>query len=424
MPNRASFREQVEHAIGAADRDETELAVLLMDLDRFKEINDTLGHHCGDLLLIELARRLKSVMRPTDSVARLGGDEFGVLVPHVSESSSVLEHVLSRILAALEQPFLVDGLPLYVEASIGVARYPAHGADVDLLLQRADVAMYLAKDSGSSHAVYTAELDHHDTASLTLLSELPRAIRERELVLHYQPKIDVRTGELAGVEALTRWQHPTRGLIPPGDFVSAAEKTGLMHAFTLYVLDEALGQVASWLREGHEISVAVNLSMRNLLDARLPDQVSDALDTWKLSGERLTFEITESAIISDPVGTKDVILRLKDLGVGISIDDFGTGYTSLAYLARLPITQLKIDRSFVLNMNRNADDAAIVRSIITLGHDLDLEVIAEGVESEEAYKQLARLGCDTIQGFLLSPPLPPLELSAWLEQRTVGREAA
>jgi diguanylate cyclase (GGDEF)-like protein/PAS domain S-box-containing protein len=424
LPNRASFREQVEQAIDAADSHGTELAVLLMDLDRFKEINDTLGHHYGDLLLIELARRLEGVLRSTDSVARLGGDEFGVLVPDVSESSSVLELVLSRILGALEQPFLVDGLPLYVEASIGVARYPAHGADVDVLLQRADVAMYVAKDAGSPHAEYTAALDHHDTASLTLLSELPRAIRDRELVLHYQPKIDVETGELAGVEALTRWQHPTRGLIPPGDFVAAAEKTGLMHAFTLYVLEEALGQIARWERDGHEVTVAVNLSMRNLLDPRLPEQVADALDTWQLSGERLTFEITESAIISDPVATKDVIQRLKALGVGISIDDFGTGYTSLAYLARLPITQLKIDRSFVLAMNRNTDDAAIVRAIITLGHDLDLEVVAEGVETVAAYDQLALLGCDTIQGYLLSRPLPPDELRDWLDQRRSGLKAA
>jgi diguanylate cyclase (GGDEF)-like protein/PAS domain S-box-containing protein len=424
MPNRASFREQVATAIGLADGAGAELAVLLMDLDRFKEINDTLGHHYGDLLLVELARRLRSVMRPTDSIARLGGDEFGILVPNVSEASGVLEPVLERIFASLEQPFVVDGLPLHVEASIGVARYPWHGDDVDLLLQRADVAMYVAKDSGAPHAIYRAELDHHDTASLTLLSELPRAIRDRELLLHYQPKIDVRTGRLAGVEALTRWHHPTRGMIPPGDFVSAAEKTGLMQAFTLYVLDEALRQVARWRDEGHELTVAVNLSMRNLLDSRLPDQVSDALATWSLPGERLTLEITESAIISDPVGTQDVIRRLKELGVGISIDDFGTGYTSLAYLARLPITQLKIDRSFVLNMDRNADDAAIVRSIITLGHDLALEVVAEGVETEHAYDQLARLGCDTIQGYLLSKPLAPDELGAWLRQRRSARRAA
>jgi diguanylate cyclase (GGDEF)-like protein/PAS domain S-box-containing protein len=426
LPNRASFRDQVEAAIEGADRDGSELAVLLMDLDRFKEINDTLGHHYGDLLLIELARRLTSVLRTGDSVARLGGDEFGVLVSDVSDSSTVLEYVIERILAALEQPFLVDGLPLHVEASIGVARYPAHGGDVDLLLQRADVAMYLAKDSGTTHAVYTAELDHHDTASLTLLSELPRAIRDRELVLHYQPKLDVRSGELAGLEALTRWRHPTRGMIPPGDFISAAEKTGLMQPLTLYVLDEALKQLARWRSEGYVqgVTMAVNLSMRNLVDPRLPEQVADALDSWELPGECLIFEITESAIISDPAGTKDVIRRLKALGVGISIDDFGTGYTSLAYLARLPITQLKIDRSFVIDMNRNADDAAIVRSIITLGHDLGLEVVAEGVETEEARDQLARLGCDTIQGYWLSAPLPPCELRAWLAARHWQRDAA
>ena len=420
LPNRASFREQVERAIETADQSRSELAVLLMDLDRFKEINDTLGHHYGDLLLIELARRLRSVMRKTDSVARLGGDEFGVLVSDVSGSDDVLEQVIARILAALEQPFLVDGLPLHVEASIGVARYPAHGDDVDLLLQRADVAMYLAKDSGAPHAIYTAELDHHDTASLTLLSELPRAIRNRELLLHYQPKLDVRTGELAGVEALTRWNHPARGMIPPGDFISAAEKTGLMQPLTLYVLDEALGQLARWRQEGRNLSLAVNLSMRNLLDPRLPDQVADALDSCELPGDCLTLEITESAMISDPAGTEDVIRRLKELGVGISIDDFGTGYTSLAYLARLPITQLKIDRSFVMNMGANADDASIVRAIITLGHDLGLEVVAEGVETAVAHDELARLGCDTIQGYWLSRPLPPAELRSWLSARELG----
>jgi predicted signal transduction protein with EAL and GGDEF domain len=357
------------------------------------------------------------VLRPSESVARLGGDEFGILITHLSDATNDLEQTLEKIRDALDHPFQVDGLPLHVEASIGVARYPEHGRDVDLLLQRADVAMYVAKDSGMPHAIYTAELDHHDTASLTLLAELPRALRNRELVLHYQPKLDVHTGKLAGIEALTRWQHPTRGLIPPGDFVPAAEKTGLIQPLTRYVLDEALGQLTRWKSEGQNITVAVNLSMRNLHDPTLPEQVAELLRKWDLSGECLTLEITESAIVSDPSGTKDIIRQLRELGVGISIDDFGTGYTSLAYLARLPITQLKIDRSFVMNMNRNADDAAIVRSIITLGHDLALEVVAEGVETEGAYDQLARLGCDTIQGFLLSRPLAPEDLGAWLAER-------
>ena len=425
LPNRACFGEQVRHAIGIADRDGSRLAVLLMDLDRFKEINDTLGHRYGDLLLIELARRLETVLRPSDTVARLGGDEFGILVRQLPESASELEGALSRILAALEHPFEADGLPLHVEASIGVARYPADGRDVDLLLQRADVAMYVAKESGEPHAMYDEELDRHDTASLTLLSELPRAIRERELVMHYQPKLDIRSGRPAGIEALMRWRHPTRGLIMPGEFVPAAEKTGLIEPLTRYVLDEALGQLARWKADGLELGVAVNLSMRNLHDSTLPDQVARLLLKWKLPGERLTVELTESAIVSDPVRTSDVIRGLKELGVGIAIDDFGTGYTSLAYLARLAVTQLKIDRSFVSNMHDHADDAAIVRSIITLGHDLGLEVVAEGVESGETYRELALLGCDAVQGYWLSRPLTPEQLREWVRRAGAhGGEAA
>ena len=426
LPNRACFGQQVEHAIRVADQDGSQLAVLLMDLDRFKEINDTLGHRYGDLLLIELSRRLQSVLRRSDTVARLGGDEFGILVRQLSAADDALDHALERLLAALEQPFLVDGLPLHVEASVGIARFPAHGRDVDALLQRADVAMYVAKESGVPHALYTAEHDRHDTRSLTLLSELPRAIREGELVLQYQPKLDIVTGQLAGLEALTSWQHPTRGLIGPGEFVPAAEKTGLIQPLTHYVLDRALGQVARWQSEGHRVDVAVNISMRNLHDTTLPEHVADLLRKWELPGDRLTVEITESAIISDPPRTTDIIRRLKALHVGVAIDDFGTGYTSLAYLARLAITQLKVDRSFVLNMGSDADAAAIVRSIITLGHDLDLEVVAEGVESKAIYEQLALLGCDAIQGFWLCRPLPPEELGRWLGRTdgTLGAEAA
>jgi diguanylate cyclase (GGDEF)-like protein/PAS domain S-box-containing protein len=421
LPNRAYFGQTVERAIAAAGRDGSQLAVLLMDLDRFKEINDTLGHRYGDLLLTELARRLESVIRACDSVARLGGDEFGILLCQLGDSEADLDTALERILAALDQPFPVDGLPLHVEASIGIARSPQNGGDVDTLLKRADVAMYVAKEGGLTHATYAAELDHHDTASLTLLSELPRALRDHELVLRYQPKLDVRTGELAGIEALTTWQHPTRGLIMPGEFVPAAEKTGLIQPFTRYVLDEALGQVTRWEREGHRVDVAVNLSMRNLHDIALPEDVERLLEKWALPGERLTLEITESAIVSDPTRTAGVINRLKDLGVGVSIDDFGTGYTSLAYLARLAITQLKIDRSFVLTMDTDADDAAIVRSIITLGHDLNLEVVAEGVETRAIYDQLAQLGCDTIQGYWLSYPLSADAVGEWLTRAAERR---
>jgi diguanylate cyclase (GGDEF)-like protein len=414
LPNRACFGQQVEHAISVADHEGSQLAVLLMDLDRFKEINDTLGHRYGDLLLVELARRLESVLRRSDTVARLGGDEFGILVRQLSNSTEDLKLALGRIRVALSRPFLVDGLPLLVEASVGVARYPAHGGSSDLLLQRADVAMYLAKETGMAHAIYAAELDRHDTSSLTLLSELPRAIRNRELVLYFQPKLDTRTRLLAGVEALIRWHHPTRGLIAPAEFVPAAEKTELIQPLTHYVLDAALGQLARWRTEGLRLNVAVNLSMRNLHDPRLPEQIARLLRKWRLPGDCLTVEITESAIISDPAKMTSVVARLRALNLGIAIDDFGTGYTSLAYLARLPITQLKIDRTFVDNMHDDGDDAAIVRSIITLGHDLSLEVVAEGVESEVAYAQLARLGCDTIQGYWLSRPLASHELGDWI----------
>jgi diguanylate cyclase (GGDEF)-like protein/PAS domain S-box-containing protein len=423
LPNRANFGQQVEHAISVAEHDGSQLAVLLMDLDRFKEVNDTLGHRYGDLLLVELAARLRSVVRRSDTVARLGGDEFGILMRQLGHSPDDLDQTLAQMQAALEQPFQVDGLPLHIEASIGVARYPEHGRDIDLLLQRADVAMYQAKETGVPHADYAAALDSHDTASLTLLSELPRALRDRELVLHYQPKLAVRSGELAGLEALTRWQHPTRGLIPPDEFVPAAEKTGLIQPLTRYVLDEALGQLARLDAEGHRLTLAVNLSMRNLHDPTLPEQVAELLRVRNLTGERLTLEITESAIVSDPARTKAVIGRLRELGVGVAIDDFGTGYTSLAYLARLAITQLKIDRSFISSMHSDADDAAIVRSITTLGHDLGLEVVAEGVETRATYDQLALLGCDTIQGYWLSRPLPPDELRQWLA-RAGRRDAA
>jgi diguanylate cyclase (GGDEF)-like protein/PAS domain S-box-containing protein len=415
LPNRVGFAEQVEQAIDLAHVEGSQLAVLLMDLDRFKEINDTLGHRYGDLLLIELARRLEAALRDGDTVARLGGDEFGILLRDLSGCAADLERTLrGRILSALQEPFLVDGLPLHIEASIGVARYPAHGGDADLLLQRADVAMYLAKETGMAHAIYATELDRHDTASLTLLSELPRGIRNRELVLHFQPKLDIKTRRLVGVEALTRWQHPTRGLIMPGEFVPAAEKTELIQPLAEYVLDEALGQLARWQSEGLSLDVAVNLSARNLHDPRLPEQIALLLRKWRLPAHRLTVEITESAIISDPSKITSVIRRLKALGLGVAIDDFGTGYTSLAYLARLPITQLKIDRAFVQNMRGDADDAAIVRAVITIGHDLGLEVVAEGVESEETYTQLARLGCDTIQGYWLSHPLAPHEFGEWM----------
>ena len=406
LPNRTFFRERIERAISVENES---LGVVLIDLDRFKEINDTFGHYYGDLLLVELARRFQATVRKGDTVARLGGDEFGLVVPGVSDLNA-LDETLARILKAIGRPFEIGGLPFYIEASVGVALFPEHGTDVDLLVKRADIAMYAAKKAGTPRVIYTPEIDHHDPNGLTLLSELPRAIAEREFVLHYQPKVDVRTGALTSVEALIRWRHPTRGFVPPFDFIPLTEKTGLIHAVTQFVLDEALGQIKQWDADGHRLTVAVNLSMRNLHQESLPDDVAALLKKWDLAGDRLMLEITESAIVSDPAQTKAIVGRLSALGVGISIDDFGTGYTSLSYLARLELDQIKIDRSFVSTMDSNSGDAAIVRSIISLGHDLGLEVVAEGVETAVTWDQLALLGCDVVQGYFFSRPLPAEEL--------------
>ncbi|RDI73742.1 GGDEF: diguanylate cyclase (GGDEF domain-containing protein) [Gaiella occulta] len=423
LPNRGCFRERIERAVAEGGGTGAELALLLIDLDRFKEINDALGHRYGDIILVELARRLESVVRRDDTVARLGNDEFGVLLPRLADPSTDLEQALARVLATLEQPFQVDALPLYVEVSIGVALSPAHGTDVELLLRRADIAMYAAKKAGLSHVLYAPHIDHHDSDSLMLLSELPRAVSQRELVLHYQPKVDIHTHELAGVEALVRWQHPTRGLIPPGEFIPLAEQTGIIQPLTRFVLDEALGQSKTWEGEGRHVNVAVNLSTRNLHEPTLPDEVAELLRKWDLPGERLTLEITESAIMSDPAQTAIVVEQLSALGIRISIDDFGVGYTSLAYLARLALGQVKIDRSFVAGMAGESGDAAIVRAIITLAHDLGLEVVAEGVETRSQWSDLALLGCDIIQGHSISRPLAARDLGRWL-RRSGGNGSA
>jgi len=385
-----------------------------MDLDRFKEINDTLGHHSGDLLLKELASRVQSALRASDSVARLGGDEFGVLLPRLTTRASLL-NVIERIRSAIEKPFVLDELPLSVEGSVGIALFPEHGEDVDLLLRRADVAMYVAKQWNSGYAFYDAQEHDFDPARLTLVGELRRALNERELVLYYQPKAELRSGQVLSVEALIRWEHPERGLVRPDEFIPIAQQTGLIKPLTLYVLDEALRQGREWARRGWELSVAVNVSMRNLIDHAFPDDVAGLLEKWDADPSQLELEITESTIVADPFRSKAVLDRLSELGVRISIDDFGTGYTSLAYLKQLPVDGIKIDRTFVMNMIDDEDDNAIVRSTIDLGRNLGLEVVAEGVESEEIWGRLRLLGCDVAQGYHLSRPIPAEELDAWLE---------
>jgi diguanylate cyclase (GGDEF)-like protein/PAS domain S-box-containing protein len=413
LPNRALLQDRTQQALRLAGRHGLTAALLLLDLDRFKEVNDTLGHHHGDLLLQQVAERVHGSLRSSDTVARLGGDEFAVLLPQVAgvQEATVVADKLS---AAIEAPFTVDGLTLDVDASIGVAVYPDHAGDANQLLQRADVAMYAAKATHAGYTVYDPTLDQHNPRRLGLLGQLRRALAAGELVVHYQPKADVRSARILGVEALVRWQHPEHGLLGPGEFVPLAETTGLIRPLTSYVLDAALRQCRTWLDAGHELSVAVNLSTRCLLDLTLPDQIIGLLEETAVAPERLVLEITESAIMTDPTRALEILNRLHTLGVQLAIDDFGTGYSSMAYLKSLPVDELKVDRSFVKHLRDNQSDAVIVRSTVDLGHNLGLRVVAEGVEDEATWQELATLGCDSVQGYFLARPMPVAELVAWL----------
>ena len=419
LPNRTLFLDRMEHAIRVSERTGGGVAVLLMDLDRFKEVNDTLGHHCGDLMLKELARRLTQVVRPTDTVARLGGDEFALLAPEIVGSEAGVA-LAERITRALEAPFLVDDLPLEAEASVGIALYPTHGVDVETLLQRADVAMYVAKETKTHYAVYDAETDTYRPERLTLVGELRRAIERRELVLHYQPKATLTDGRVCGVEALVRWQHPERGLVPPDVFIPIAEHTGLIRPLTLFVVEEALRQCRLWHEQGFDLAIAVNVAMRNILDEEFPTELGRLLERHGVAPETLELELTETSVLADPPRAKEILQRLRDTGVKLAVDDFGTGYASLSYLSELPVDEIKIDRSFVIGMDTDEQHARIVRSTIDLGRNLDLTVVAEGVESGAVWSQLLELGCDSAQGYFLARPLPPADLTRWLEGR-LGR---
>ncbi|MFI5305180.1 MAG: putative bifunctional diguanylate cyclase/phosphodiesterase, partial [Nitrospiria bacterium] len=400
-----------------AERENRTLAVLLMDLDRFKEINDTLGHQCGDLVLQQVGVRLLNLLRRSDSVARLGGDEFAVALtiskPEDAETMAV------QIIELLEQSFLIQNIHIAVELSIGIAFFPKHGADVNTLLQRADVAMYAAKERGSGHMIYTPVHDRHNPRKLNLMGELREAINT-QLCLHYQPIIDFKTNRVTGLEALVRWQHPQQGMIPPEQFIMPAEQTGLITPLTRWVLQEATRQHRLFHEAGMKISLAVNLSVRNLQDPHLPRQIREILETSGLEPSWLDLEITESAIMINHANALRVMDQLHDLGVKLSIDDFGTGFTSLGYLTKLPIDSVKIDKSFVMGMTTNDKDQVVVRSTIDLGHNLGLKVIAEGVENLENWNQLATFGCDKAQGYYMCRPLPAMLLDRWLNDSQWG----
>ncbi|SOD94562.1 diguanylate cyclase (GGDEF) domain-containing protein [Blastococcus haudaquaticus] len=405
LPNRELLRDRLDQSLAAAARSAGEVALLLIDLDRFKEINDTLGHSYGDKLLRQVGPRLQSVLRDGDTVARLGGDEFAVLLPLV-DGVAEAEQVAERLREALHRPFDVDGVSLDVEASVGMAISPWHGTDSEALLRNSDIAMYVAKEMKAGAVVF--EPDEHVTTSsgLTVLGDLRRALEGGdELFLHYQPKYTLDGERIEGMEALLRWQHPTQGLIPPGDFIPAAEGTGIILRLTEHVLDLALAQLRLWLDAGRAVPVAVNLSTRCLLDAGLPDLVERLLTGHGVPAALLRLEVTESAVMGDAARCMEVLQRLHDLGVKLSIDDFGTGYSSMAYLRRLPVDELKIDRSFVLGMTTTAHDAVLVRTAIDLGHNLGLTVVAEGVEEQAHVTLLRELGCDVAQGYHFARPM-------------------
>jgi diguanylate cyclase (GGDEF)-like protein len=413
LPNRDLFQDRLRQALARSARDRSRVAVMLLDLDRFKEINDTLGHQSGDDLLRELAARLDRVVRGTDTVARLGGDEFGVVLP-LDAGADVVETV-DRLRETLERPVSLQGLSVSVGASIGVALAPDHGSDVETLVKYADVAMYVAKERHSRYEIYNESRDWKDASSLSLAGELRTAIDEGGFQLLYQPKADLGSGRPAGVEALVRWQHASRGVLLPAEFIPLAEQTGLIKTLTTRVLDQAVGQCAAWRKAGLDVRVAVNLDMRNLLDLEFPAQVEGVLRRWAVPADSLALEITESTMMADPVRVAEVAMRLSRMGVTISIDDFGSGYTSLRHLKELPVDELKIDKSFVTSVAENRDDATIVRTMIDLARNLGLRVVAEGVETEHTWQLLRSLDCDLAQGFFISRPLPPQEIPGALD---------
>jgi diguanylate cyclase (GGDEF)-like protein len=389
---------------------------MLLDLDRFKEINDTLGHHYGDELLRMLGPRLAAAVPDGGMVARLGGDEFALVGPAGTEA----ERVAAKLIACVQQAIHVDELSLEVGASIGIARFPQDGQDANTLLRCADVAMYAAKEAHSGWKFYAAELDRNSVRRLSVVSDFRRALEQDEILAYYQPIVDVAGGRVRGAEALVRWAHPDLGLLAPGAFVDIVEQTGLIGPMTLQVLERAVEQCSRWRRAGEDLTVAVNLSVRNLLDRSLPRDIDRLLSAYGLPPQALRLEITESMLMSDPERVHATVMRLSDLGVQLSVDDFGTGYSSLMHLRQMPIDELKIDRSFVSPMLHDESDLIIVRSTINLGHDLGLRVIAEGVEDEATLARLVRLGCDLAQGYHFSRPMPGDQFGRWLERYADG----
>ena len=415
LGNRNRLNEHLEIAIKTANRNQETFALLMLDLDRFKEVNDTLGHPVGDQLLIEVGVRLAGLLRETDTIARFGGDEFAILLPTAHETHA--SKVAVKIAAALAAPFNLGKQQLYTSASIGIASFPQHGHDASTLIQHADIAMYVAKKGTAGWALYDSVQDRHSVGRLGLMAELRNAVNKNNLEIHYQPKRDIITNEIHSAEALLRWNHPEHGFIPPEEIVALAEQTGFIHELSAWVLENAVQQAGKWMEKGIQLNIAVNLSAHNLQDENIVKHVRELLAKTGFPPKQLTLEITENAMMADPEHAVTLLGHLSAMGIRIAVDDFGTGFSSLGYLKRLPVNELKIDKSFVSDMVRNDNDAVIVRSTIDLAHNLGLKVVAEGVEDNDTMDLLKILLCDTVQGYLISKPIPAKDFEAWLKSQ-------
>jgi len=417
LPNRKLLHNRLQQELLRGERTSKQLVIIMTDLNRFKEINDTLGHHIGDLILQQAGERLFNIFRKTDTVARLGGDEFAILLPEANLKQA--EALTLKVLKDFSEPFRVENHSLNVDISIGLAEFPTHGNDVNILMQRADIAMYIAKKNQLGYSIYDPNTDTHSIGRLALMSELRDAIKAERLELYFQPKVNVPSGKIIGAEALLRWNHPVRGDIKPSEFIPLAEQTGLIKPLTYWVVEKAIRQCAAWKKNDLDLIMSVNLSIHNLHDLDLLVHIQNNLSKYNLSESNLMLEITEGDIMSEPLRARDTLNNIKETGIKLSIDDFGTGYSSLSYIKKLPIDEIKVDRSFVMEMTEDNDDDIIVLATIELAHNLGFEIVAEGVHDQRTWERLKELHCDIAQGHYISKPLNATAFMAWIMNKNM-----
>ena len=412
LANRQLLNDRLEQSIHNANQEQTSFAILIMDLDRFKEVNDTLGHAVGDKLLQQVAKRLVNLLREVDVIVRLGGDEFSVLLTTAQEKHA--ETIAKKILNEFHNVFIVNDIPLYIGISIGISVYPQHGVTAQLLQQRADVAMYVAKRNKTGYEIYNQKYDEYSIGRLSLISDLRHAIDQNQLFMEYQPIIDINSGRVISVEALLRWKHPERGIINPDEIIPIAEQTGLINPITYWIFDTTAKFNKTLKDSGVNIKITINLSVYNLQESNFIENITNIFKENDISASNFIIEITESVMMTNPKKSIHVLNQLDELNIEIAVDDFGTGYSSLTYLKRLPLSKLKIDKSFIIDMINDDNDAIIVRSTIDLAHNLGMQVIAEGIEEKESLELLKILGCELGQGYFISPPRNGADLEKWI----------